>query len=115
MAHHRTGLIEKVQSQVSDTGVEELIREIGLTFWAAPMADTGEGELAHFGTIDEELIQSMGYTMGGLPISAAGGTHGYCNTVVGDIAHSDGSISFNDMQNKASVYMAGYQAGLRAR
>ena len=36
MTNQGTRLIEREQPQVSDTSIEKLINEIGLTFWALP-------------------------------------------------------------------------------
>jgi hypothetical protein len=108
-------LIEKTELKTSDTGIEELVKEIGLTFWSLPYCESGDEEFGGINGIDEELIYSMGYTLGDLPGNIRNNTNEFCNKIAGEILYSDGRISFNDLQNKAAIYMVGYQSGLRAR
>jgi hypothetical protein len=108
-------LIKTVDINTSDTGIEELVKEIGLTSWSLPSNDRGEEATELVSGIDEELIYSMGYTLGGLPGNIGNSSSEYCNKLAADILHSDGSISYNELQNKASIYLIGYQSGLRAR
>lgn len=39
----------------------------------------------------------------------------FCNQLAAEVLHSDGRISYNEIQNKAAIYMIGYQSGLRVR
>jgi hypothetical protein len=97
------------------TNIEEIVNEIGLTFWAEPSAFAQEDEMAHFAGIDEEFLYAMGYTLGELPGSIRDNSHEFCNTMVSNVIHAQGHISFHELQNEASIYLAGYQAGLRAK
>jgi hypothetical protein len=106
--------IEIPEVQSDNTNIEEIVREIGLTFWAEPSAFQQEDEMAHFAGIDEELIYSMSYTLGELPGNIQNGSHEFCNSVVNNIIHTRGHISFQELQNQASIYLTGYQAGLSA-
>jgi len=108
-------LIERTEVKPSDTGIEELVKEFGLTFWSLPHCANGDEELGGITGIDEELIYSMGYALGDLPGNIRNNTNEFCNKIAGEILHSDGRISFNELQNKAAIYMIGYQSGLRAR
>jgi hypothetical protein len=101
--------------QTDTTNIEEIVREIGLTFWAEPSAFAQEDEMAHFKGIDEEFLYEMGYTLGELPGNIMNASHEYCNNMVSNVLHAQGHISFNALQNEASIYLAGYQAGLRAK
>jgi hypothetical protein len=105
--------IQEVQSD--NTNIEEIVKEIGLTFWAEPSAFAQEDEMAHFEGIDEELLYAMGYTLGELPGNIMNNSHEFCNTVVNNVIHAQGHISFHELQNEACIYLAGYQAGLRAK
>jgi hypothetical protein len=106
-------LIEGVDAKTSDTGIEELVKEIGLTFWSLPSGDSGEEDLTATSGIDEELIYSMGYTLGGLPATIKNSANEFCNKLVTEVLHSDGRISYDEIQNKAAIFMIGYQSGLR--
>jgi len=97
------------------TNIEEIVNEIGLTFWAKPSAFAQEDELVHFAGIDEELLYAMGYTLGELPGNIQNNSHEFCNTMVNNVIHAQGHISFHELQNEACIYLAGYQAGLRAK
>ncbi len=108
-------LIKKTELNTSDTGIEELVKEIGLTSWSLPYYENGDEEPGGINDIDEDLIYSMGYTLGDLPGNIRNNTNEFCNKIAGEILYSDGRISFNELQNKAVVYMVGYQSGLRAR
>jgi len=101
--------------QADNTNIEEIVREIGLTFWAEPSAFAHENELAHFAGIDEEFLYAMGYTLGQLPGNIQNNSHEFCNSIVNEVIHAQGNISFCELQNEASIYLAGYQAGLRAK
>jgi hypothetical protein len=108
-------LTEIPEVQSDNTNIEEIVKEIGLTFWADPAAFAQEDETAHFAGIDEELLYAMGYTLGELPGNIRDNSHEYCNTMVSNVLHAQGHISFHELQNEASIYLAGYQAGLRAK
>ena len=110
-----TALIERPELKSSDTGIEELVKEIGLTSWSLPYYDSGDEEPGGINGIDEEIIYSMGYTLGDLPGNIRSNTNEFCNKIAGEILYSDGRTSFNELQNKAAIYMVGYQSGLRAR
>ncbi|MGD0857494.1 MAG: hypothetical protein ABSA18_17110 [Dehalococcoidia bacterium] len=115
MVTNLAALIERTELKTSDTGIEELVKEIGLTSWSLPYYESGDEEPVRINGIDEELIYSVGYTLGGLPGNIRNNTNEFCNKIVGEILCSDGRISFNELQNKAAIYMIGYQSGLRAR
>ena len=108
-------LTEKSEIQSDITNIEEIVNEIGLTFWAKPSAFAQEDEMAHFAGIDEELLYEMGYTLGELPGNIMNNSHEFCNTMVNNVIHAQGHISFHELQNEACIYLAGYQAGLRAK
>jgi hypothetical protein len=103
------------EAQTDTTNIEEIVKEIGLTFWAEPSAFAQENELAHFAGIDEEFLYAMGYTLGELPGNIMNNSHEFCNTMVNNVIHAQGHISFHELQNEACIYLAGYQAGLRAK
>lgn len=107
--------IEIPRVQPDSTNIEEIVNEIGLTFWAEPSAFAQEDEMSHFAGIDEELLYEMGYTLGQLPGNIQNNSHEFCNNMVGNVIHARGHISFHEMQNEAAIYLAGYQAGLRAK
>jgi hypothetical protein len=115
MVTNLAALIEGTVTKTSDTAIEGLVKEIGLTFWSLPSGDSGEEELVAANGIDEELIYSMGYTLGGLPGVISNNANEFCNGLVSDLLHSDGHISYNEIQNRATIYMLGYQSGLRMR
>ena len=115
MVTNLAALIERTELKISDTGIEELVKEIGLTSWYLPYYDSGDEEPGGINGIDEELIYSMGYTLVGLHGNIRNNTNEFCNKISGEILYSDGRISFNELQNKAAIYMVGYQSGLRAR
>ena len=106
---------EIAEVKADNTNIEELVKEIGLTFWAEPEAFARKGQMTHAAGIDEELIYEMGYTLGDLPANIQNNAHEYCNSTINKIAHAKGHISFNDLQNEVNIYLAGYQAGLKAR
>lgn len=108
-------VIEGTELKTSNTGIENLIQEIGLTYWSLPSNDSGDDEIAVNSGIDEEFIYSMGYTVGGLPVSHIGGANDYCSRLAAQILYTDGKTSCNDLQNRATIYLSGYQSGLRAR
>jgi len=105
-------LIQNTETYVYDTGIEQLVRDIGLKFWYAPYNQGEELELGAVNGIDEDLLYDMGYTLGNLPGNIKNNTSEFCNKIVGKILQSDGQVSFNDLQNQANIYLAGYQAGL---
>jgi hypothetical protein len=105
-------LIQNTEANVYDAGIEQLVRDIGLKFWYAPFNQGEEFELATVTGIDEELLYDMGYTLGNLPGNIKNNTSEFCNKIIGKMVHSDGQLSFNDLQNQANIYLAGYQAGI---
>lgn len=107
-------LIKTAHPDISDTGIEELIMQIGLKLWPPPYHKDEEQYLTAADGIDEDLIYAMGYTLGGLPVNIENNTNQFCNRIVGELLHSDNHTPFNDLQNKANIYLAGYQAGLSA-
>jgi hypothetical protein len=115
MVTNLAALIEGTDTKTSDTGIEELVKEIGLTFWSLPSGDNGEEELMAANGIDEELIYSMGYTLASLPGAIKNNANEFCNRLIAEVLHSDGRVSYNEIQNKAAIYILGYQSGLGMR
>jgi hypothetical protein len=105
-------LIQNAETNVYDTGIEQLVRDIGLKFWYAPYSQGAELELSAVSGMDEDLLYDMGYTLGDLPGNIKNNTSEFCNKIVGKMLHSDSQLSFNDLQNQANIYLAGYQAGI---
>lgn len=107
--------IPEVGTRVSNTDIEELVSEIGLKYWSLPYyQDDEDQDLPVLNRIDEELLYDMGYTLGDLPGNIQNSTNEFCNNILAKILYTGNRISANDLQYKASIYLAGYQAGLKA-
>lgn len=105
-------LIKTAVPEISDTGIEELITQIGLKFWAPQHYYDDIHDQAAADGIDEELLYDMGYTLGELPGNIKNSTNQFCNRIVGELLHSDTRTPFRELQDRANIYLAGYQAGL---
>ncbi|MBN1375649.1 MAG: hypothetical protein JXA01_05805 [Dehalococcoidia bacterium] len=107
-------LIKKADTGTSDSDIEQLISEMGLKFWSLPYYEDDDQDLAIVKGIDEDLLYAMGYTLGDLPGNIKNSTNEFCNAIVGEMLYAGNRTSINGLQHKASIYLAGYQAGLNA-
>jgi hypothetical protein len=115
MAKSSTAILDKTDVQPSYTGTETLACGSAFTLQPAPCLDYDDDEFLPCLGLDEELIYSMGYTLGTLPAAIGNGANDYCNVLVREIIGSNGFTSFNTLHNNAALYLLGYQEGLRAR
>jgi hypothetical protein len=115
MAKSSTAILDKTDIQPSDTGMEMLACGSEFTFQPTPCFDYDDDESLPCLGLDENLVYSMGYTLGTLPADIANGANDYCSVLVREIIGSNGFTSFNTLHNNAALYLLGYQEGLRAR
>jgi hypothetical protein len=115
MARSPTAIMDKTDIQQSDTGMEIIAGSSAFTFQPTPCSDYDDDESLPFLGLDEELIYSMGYTLGTMRAAIGNGANDYCNVLVREIIGSNGFTSFNTLHNNAALYLLGYQEGLRVR
>jgi len=106
---------ERIKTSLDTTNIEEVLEQIGV-----PSAPPSPYALPEDGTeiltvLDEGLLYEMGYTLSELPGNIHNNTHDFCSAILAKIVHSGGNICMHDLQNQASIYLAGYHAGLKAR
>lgn len=110
-----TTINEYITTSLTTTSIPEVLEQIGFQPQPLYQSTLSEEDADLVKGIDEDFLYEMGYTLGELPGNILNNTHEFCNAILAKMSHSTGNISFQNIQHQADIYLAGYQAGLRAK